>query len=214
MDQGTSPALTQSIDLDAPHAQGRSPAAARLATMYTTLAWTSAAHDTLLVAGTRGGDVVVWRAPAAAHDAWAYAASYRCDAAVVRVACDAHRIAVHTTCALVVLIWADGALHLERQVAWPRAVSCLAWDDAGLHIASPGVLATWAPDADAPRIVRVPLSYVAGTLPHGVVLDTGRVVTWDGAAAAAPPWPTGAQPVWGAAARDGLVATLARYVPS
>ncbi|WFC94686.1 hypothetical protein MBRA1_001320 [Malassezia brasiliensis] len=201
---------TRSVDLDAPHAQGRSPAAARLATMYTTLAWMTATHDTLLVAGTRGGDVVVWRAPRDARDAWAYAASYRCDAAVARVACEARHVAVHTTRALVILTWDDGALHLERQVAWPRAVSCLVWDDAGLHVASPGVLATWAPGAAAPHMVRVPCAYVAGTLSHAVVLDTGRVVTWDGATAdAPPPWSTDAQPVWGAAAHDGLVATLA-----
>ncbi|WFD46912.1 hypothetical protein GLX27_001556 [Malassezia furfur] len=127
----------------------------------------------------------------------------------MRVACDAHRIAVHTTRALVVLAYAHGALLAEREAAWHRAVSCLAWHDAALHIASPGVLATWAPDAPAPHVVRVPCAYAVGVLPHGIVLDSGRVVSWDGAAADAPPWPTGEQPVWGAAARDGLVAALA-----
>lgn len=200
------------MDLASTHAEGRSPEAARLAASYTALDWASVDADVYLAAGTRGGDVVVWRANACDAPSWPHVAHHRFDACVLRIACDARRMAVQTARALVLLRLDGDALRVEHDTAWLPALSYLAWHGPTLHFASPGALHSWAPGAPAPTSAAMPSAYVAGVLQDAAALDDGALVAWDGTEAGAPPYSVSPQPLWGAAASRRLVATLAGYV--
>lgn len=161
---------------------------------------------TLLAAGTRGGDVLVYGAETP-RDALALHAAWRASHKIQQLCwSNDGRLAVHTRDAMHVLVWDDGRLT-ERDVVPVGAahVTLLSWGADALHWATLQALWTWTDGAPSAAPCEGPAAGL--TRDDRVVMADGRVWTWDGSVVETLDVPT---PLvrYAADPSTGIVATL------
>ncbi|WFC99376.1 hypothetical protein MYAM1_002120 [Malassezia yamatoensis] len=193
-----------------PHAS-RSDEAQHLAYTYTCLAWGTGNQHGLLAVGTRGGDLLVWRAPRRKSEAWQCVTSYRLKDGLLQVVWGEGGMVVHTVQSMLLLHYKHDTLSVQQEIPWLASVSMLSWDRSQVRIVSPYGLYRWDTHQDQARIEKRELNapYATGSIGAYVVLNNGTLQNWDHDRAMHTSWQFHPQPVWGVAqAGQNLVATL------
>ncbi|WFD43469.1 hypothetical protein MPSI1_002131 [Malassezia psittaci] len=193
-----------------PHAS-RSDEAQQLAYTYTCLAWGNGDQHGLLAVGTRGGDVLVWRAPRGKVRAWQCVTSYRLGAGVLQLVWGEKGMIVHTAESMVLLYYENDTLSVQQEIPWLASVSMLTWEGSQVRVVSPYGLYRWDTQLDEVHIEKRETNapYAAGSIGAYVVFNNGTFQDWDHDRALHTAWQFNSQPVWGVAqAGRNLVATL------